>query len=103
MSIIEILCFYTRAHRYDVYERQIGSYIPYRKEALAYLKGVFCVAKEGKIFLQKCYPNYAEKIFLSHLGVSTKEQYNKKVKKVADISFYFMLKFDCCQTGGFHF
>lgn len=41
---------YTRAHRYDVYERQIGSYIPYRKEALAYLKGVFCVAKEGKIF-----------------------------------------------------
>lgn len=78
---------YTRAHRYDVYERQIGSYIPYRKEALAYLKGVFCVAKEGKIFLQKCYPNYAEKIFLSHLGVSTKEQYNKKVKKVADISF----------------
>lgn len=54
---------YTRAHRYDVYERQIGSYIPYRKEALAYLKGVFCVAKEGKIFLQKCYPNYAEKIF----------------------------------------
>ena len=78
---------YTRAHRYDVYDRQIGSYIPYRKEALAYLKGVFCVAKEGKIFLQKCYPNYAEKIFLSHLGVSTKEQYNKKVKKVADISF----------------
>ncbi len=47
MSIIEILCFtlvlidmmfmsdfvlYTRAHRYDVYERQIGSYIPYRKK-----------------------------------------------------------------------
>ncbi len=78
---------YTRAHRYDVYERQIGSYIPYRKEALSYIKEVFCVAEEGRRFLQSRYPCYADKIFVSHLGVSAKERCECMTAKEGDISF----------------
>lgn len=78
---------YTRAHRYDVYERRIGSYIPYREEALSYIKGVFCVAEEGQRFLQSRYPYYADKIFVSHLGVSAKKRCENVPEKEGDISF----------------
>lgn len=78
---------YTRAHGFDVYEREVGVYFPYRNETLQNISAVFVVSQTGCNHLQKHYINYKDKIRLSHLGVfSLVENYVDKEKK-SDLSF----------------
>lgn len=78
---------YTRAHGFDVYERKVGTYFPYRNETLQNITSVFVVSQTGCSYLQERYVNYRNKIKLSHLGVfPIVESYADK-KKNSDLSF----------------
>lgn len=59
----------TRAHGYDVYERAIGSYIPYRDETLKSIDMVFAISEYGCKYMCGKYPVSKEKITVSKLGV----------------------------------
>lgn len=75
----------SRAHGFDVYEREVGVYIPYRSLTLSYIDNVFVVSETGCSFLQNLYPKYKEKINIARLGV---EKINSKIeKKQGRISF----------------
>lgn len=60
---------YSRAHGFDVYEQQVGIYIPYRNFMLENIDKVFVVSKKGVDFMQKKYITSAHKIIVSKLGV----------------------------------
>ena len=77
---------YTRAHGFDVYEREVGVFIPYREEALKRLKKVWVVSRYGAEYLKQKYPIFQEKIQVAHLGVSANIPKEDKIIK-ADISF----------------
>lgn len=59
----------TRAHGFDVYEKDIGVYFPYRQLSMRYIDKIFTVSEIGNIVLRKRYAKYANKIETSHLGV----------------------------------
>lgn len=63
------ISIYTRAHGFDVYERRVGIYIPYREWTLNGLKSVFVVSQMGCDFLRDRYPGYKDRIAVSRLGV----------------------------------
>ncbi len=68
---------YTRAHGFDVYERRVGIYIPYRERTLTGLKSVFVVSQMGCDFLRERYPGYRDRIAVSRLGVIPVEKNGK--------------------------
>ncbi|WP_270542612.1 glycosyltransferase [Butyricimonas paravirosa] len=79
---------YTRAHGFDVYERNVGIYFPYREETLRNITTVFVVSQTGCSYLQYHYADYKDKIKLSHLGVfPIVEKYVDKGKISGDLSF----------------
>ena len=59
----------SRAHRYDLYERQIGVYFPYRNFTLENINRVFPISMDGCNFLKKNYSQFRDKIFIHRLGV----------------------------------
>lgn len=69
---------YTRAHGFDVYERAVGTFFPYRKSALSGLEAVYVVSHKGCEYLKKTYPYFVSKIKVARLGVLPVEY---KVKK----------------------
>lgn len=61
--------FVSRAHRYDVYEEKVGSYMPLRKEIFKAVDRVYVVSGAGTQFLHERYEAFSQKIFTAHLGV----------------------------------
>lgn len=61
--------FVSRGHGSDVYAKELGVYYPLRDYLMKGLDRVFVVSEFGKHFLCDKYPEYAQKIRLSRLGV----------------------------------
>lgn len=59
----------TRAHGYDVYEKQVGVYFPYREYTLKNINAVYVVSQKGCNFMKKKYSQFKDKIYVSNLGV----------------------------------
>lgn len=60
---------YSRAHGFDVYEEEVGVYIPYRDFVLKNIDKVFVVSEKGAEFMRCKYKQHAQKIEISRLGV----------------------------------
>lgn len=60
---------YTRAHGFDVYEENVGTYFPYRNKVFTMIDKVFIVSDEGVAYMKKKYPTFVRKIDVSRLGV----------------------------------
>lgn len=61
--------FFSRAHRFDIYEekRRFG-YLPQREFLLSVLDKVYTCSDNGKKYLEKKYHNFIDKIDVSYLG-----------------------------------
>ncbi|MEO7088471.1 MAG: glycosyltransferase, partial [Bacteroidia bacterium] len=63
--------FISRAHGFDLYEDNGKyNYIPFRYFQLKQVKKIYCVSEKGANYLKGIYPQFKEKIFCNHLGVS---------------------------------
>lgn len=63
----------SRAHGYDLYEeRNRDKYIPLRNVLLKELDSVQLISENGKDYLDKKFPQYADKTFVSRLGTLDK-------------------------------
>lgn len=71
---------YTRAHGFDVYERAVGTFFPYRNYTLSGLEAVYVVSNTGCKYLKKSYPEFSNKIRVAKLGVLPVE-YRRKNKE----------------------
>ncbi|MFA6626982.1 MAG: glycosyltransferase [Bacilli bacterium] len=59
----------SRAHGTDVYSyRRKSNFIPFQKENISQLDGVYVCSQNGTNYLRSCYPEYTDKIHLLHLG-----------------------------------
>lgn len=59
----------SRAHRYDLYwECNATGYLPYQKEAIRYLDGVYTCSQNGKTYLTNKYGELASNIHVARLG-----------------------------------
>lgn len=59
----------TRAHGYDVYEKQVGIYFPYREYTLKNINAVYVVSQKGCNFMKNNYSQFKDIIYVSNLGV----------------------------------
>ncbi len=87
----------SRAHGYDLYEeRNSLNYIPLRKYFFENSNGVFACSKNGRDYLAKKYPEFADKIFVSYLGSLDYSQQNftrkKGVLRIASCSRLIQIK-----------
>lgn len=78
----------TRAHGFDVYERAIGSYIPYREETLRSINSVFAISEDGCKYMWGKYPESKEKIKVSKLGVFPVEKSDQSIASNEDNSIF---------------
>lgn len=61
----------SRAHGYDVFaERRASNYLPQRELLLSQLTSVFTASENGRDYLRRRYPAFAEKIHTRRLGVA---------------------------------
>ncbi len=86
-----------RAHGFDLYEyRQKKNYIPYRKLSLQWLDKVILISKNGKEYLTKKYPIFAEKFEYFPMGVKKAKAYSNfsrdDVFRIVSCSFLVPLK-----------
>ncbi len=71
----------TRAHGFDVYEKRIGVYFPYRHLTLSLIDKVFVVSNVGKRVLQEKYAQHKEKIQTAYLGILQTSSYSQIISK----------------------
>lgn len=78
----------SRAHGYDVYERLVGTYFPYRKETLKMMDAVYVVSNKGAEYMKTLYPEVSSRIHVSYLGVlpSTEPNVEKQDSIISIIS-----------------
>ncbi len=76
------LKFISRAHGTDIYQDLVGAYIPFSRRIMSKTDKIYSVSQKGADFLKAKYPDFSEKIAVSHLGVPSR----KICKKNADIS-----------------
>lgn len=69
----------TRAHGYDLYERERGVIIPFRELTLSMIDKVYVISDYGVKYLSKKFPQYKERITLSRLGVPLYLTNNKTI------------------------
>ena len=70
-----------RAHGRDLYEERVSAnYIPLRKTLLDNLDDVHCISNHGKSYLQKRFPDKANKCHVSRLGTND-HGWNQAYKK----------------------
>lgn len=61
--------FISRAHGFDLYEyRNKNNYIPLREITLSGVDCIYTISQDGRDYLSKLYPYYADKIKVSRLG-----------------------------------
>ncbi|MFW5852317.1 MAG: glycosyltransferase, partial [Bacteroidota bacterium] len=69
-SILTQKCI-SRAHRWDVYfEVNKAQYLPFKQYILEKSDGISFIAEEGANYYKNLFPEYANKMYLSHLGVN---------------------------------
>ena len=59
----------SRGHGYDIFDDSRAVFIPFRKLTLKNLDKVYSVSKVGAEYLGKRFPEYSNKLEVSHLGV----------------------------------
>jgi len=59
-----------RLHGSDLYEYTKGNYAPLRNQIFSDVDEIYTVSENGKNYLDKLYPQFATKIFVSRLGVA---------------------------------
>ena len=65
--------YFSRTHGFDLYEeRRKNGFFPFRNFQLESVKNIFAACKDGVRYLNKHYPQYSSKFYLSHLGVFDK-------------------------------
>ncbi len=83
----------SRAHRFDIYcEFAKYNYIPMRNYLLAHINRVFPCSQSGTDYIQKQYPQYADKITPSYLGtVDHGEKFGSRRNGLHIVSCSFMV------------
>lgn len=62
--------YFTRVHGYDLFhERRKEQILPFRNFQLRMVKKIGAVSESSASYLKKNYPQYADKVFVSYLGV----------------------------------
>ncbi len=61
--------FISRAHSYEIHEEELNIIFPCRNLTFKNIDRVYSISHKGANLLIEKYPNYKEKIFVSHLGV----------------------------------
>lgn len=58
-----------RMHRFDLFENEVGNYIPFRKSLIKHASLIAPSSKIGETHLKSLYPRFSEKIKVKMLGV----------------------------------
>lgn len=59
-----------RAHRMDLYEEENLNYLPFREYILERINRVYLISQDGNEYLERRYPVFKSKMFLSYLGTN---------------------------------
>ena len=110
----------TRAHNHDLYENHYD-YLPCLKSNIENLDFVYCISKDGLIYLTNRFPTYKNKVRLFYLGVNKaikipEKKYHDHLKVVScsyinknkrvDLIFYGLKKYvdtSNCMVEWIHF
>lgn len=74
-----------RMHRFDLFEDEVGNYIPFRKALIKYSSLIAPSSKAGEYHLRKLYPKYAKKINARMLGVKSEGRSHQKEDNIMRI------------------
>lgn len=67
-----------RMHRFDLFENEVGNYIPFRKSLLKHATIIAPCSDAGKLHLNQLYPNFKDKVSTIRLGVLGKGKATQK-------------------------
>lgn len=84
-----------RMHRFDLFENEVGNYIPFRSSLLKYSSIVAPSSQAGESHLRELYPNYSEKIQFKMLGVQGRgitNQLHDDILRIVTVSYIVPVK-----------
>ena len=79
-----------RMHRFDLFENEVGNYIPFRAKLIEHSTLIAPSSKAGENHLKLLYPNYSNKINVKMLGVKSfgkSKQLHDGVLRIVTVSY----------------
>lgn len=79
-----------RMHRFDLFENEVGNYIPFRKNLIKHTTLIAPSSKSGENHLRTLYPKFSKKIHVKMLGVKSEgksKQLHDGILRITTVSY----------------